>query len=722
MTQETGSLVFVTTALHPFTPGEMGRATYDLLRTLPPQDLARSVVVLTSGSIAKSAFEGLFPGVALLQIEQEPGMPEGLEAAPQSEEPWFFTSRRILQALEREAERRAINYVEFPDWSGLGFATIQEKLARGFLSEAVIAVRLHYTEAILALRETRSLSIQDLKQFDLERKCYRDCDMIVAQLRPVAEDVRRCFGFPDEEWWPRVRLAPHPVDRGDHPTGSAIIRPDTRTPIVFANSLREINNPTIFIQAAVGLMRDHPDYRGRIVLPCGSPASDYVKSVMSQVPDDLLSRVDAPDQNGSPHQGTERSGSIAVFPAAFAPLCPAAYEASRRGAVVVLNEANPSFAAGTPWVDEENCLKFDGSARGLQGALERALALRTPLRPVELPAAIHPWRQGTAGPDGGTPVREQPLVTVIIVNQNEGALLSDTLESVLSQGYRNLEVIVVDDGSQDAFSQAMRKTLGAFDDARVRSASLSAAVGRGAAMNHGVGLAAGDYVIRMQSGDLLRPRFIDGAVSALERRPDFDVYCSQVAYYRDIDFITDADLRFEGIAGEALVAGSHVNYFARGPWVGRRALLEDVPFRSSLGILSDWGWMFDVVAAGRRVICSPRVEVLLRDRDPVDAADPINDPHLLDHLIVSGSPFPRRSFPVADLAITCTGASYCQIPRDWPDWYTHMIENGYEPEMSFVGGILGHTWLGRLIRSNSRIAGSLERFLKWSTRVPPDVT
>ena len=43
----------------------------------------------------------------------------------------------------------------------------------------------------------------------------------------------------------------------------------------------------------------------------------------------------------------------------------------------------------------------------------------------------------------------EPLVTVLISSYNHAKYIAAGLESVLNQSYKNLQIIVVDDGSQD---------------------------------------------------------------------------------------------------------------------------------------------------------------------------------------------------------------------------------------------------------------------------------
>lgn len=53
-----------------------------------------------------------------------------------------------------------------------------------------------------------------------------------------------------------------------------------------------------------------------------------------------------------------------------------------------------------------------------------------------------------------------PLITVVIPAYNAEFYLSRTLDSILSQTYENLEILVIDDGSQDQHSGQFCRNVG----------------------------------------------------------------------------------------------------------------------------------------------------------------------------------------------------------------------------------------------------------------------
>jgi starch synthase len=115
----------------------------------------------------------------------------------------------------------------------------------------------------------------------------------------------------------------------------------------------------------------------------------------------------------------------------------------------------------------------------------------------------------------GSPEREK--VSVIIPCYNQAQFLSEAIDSVLSQGYENFEVLVVDDGSQDRTPEVASAYVA--EDPRVR---LIRQQNRGlaGARNRGMAEATGDYLVFLDSDDLLLGEALEVGVRELAAHPE----------------------------------------------------------------------------------------------------------------------------------------------------------------------------------------------------------
>jgi glycosyltransferase involved in cell wall biosynthesis len=106
-----------------------------------------------------------------------------------------------------------------------------------------------------------------------------------------------------------------------------------------------------------------------------------------------------------------------------------------------------------------------------------------------------------------------PHVSVVIPTYNRATYIMRAVDSVLSQTYRDLEVMVVDDGSGDDTKRIV-ETYGE----RVRYVFQDNA-GPGAARNHGIRISTGAYLAFLDSDDVWMPTFLEKTVSALDSHP-----------------------------------------------------------------------------------------------------------------------------------------------------------------------------------------------------------
>ena len=106
----------------------------------------------------------------------------------------------------------------------------------------------------------------------------------------------------------------------------------------------------------------------------------------------------------------------------------------------------------------------------------------------------------------------QPMVSVVMPAYNAARYIEEAVRSVLSQGWSNLEVVVVNDGSKDGTAAVVR----AIADPRVRVIDQPNG-GVSSARNAGIEEARGEFIAFLDADDALEPGAIEQKMEALLR-------------------------------------------------------------------------------------------------------------------------------------------------------------------------------------------------------------
>ena len=189
-----------------------------------------------------------------------------------------------------------------------------------------------------------------------------------------------------------------------------------------------------------------------------------------------------------------------------------------------------------------------------------------------------------------------PKVSVVIPTFNRAHLVRESIDSVLNQTYRDIEVIVVDDGSSD-------------DTARVVNSYgepvrylFQENKGQGAARNTGIRAAKGEYVAFLDSDDLWSPTKLERQVLLLTRNVAVPfVYC-------DAEYFDDESgrLLYRSCQLLKLYEGDHVggrllvsNFIPAASPVVRRTIFEEVGYFDEDRLLQgseDWEMWLRIAA------------------------------------------------------------------------------------------------------------------------------
>jgi glycosyltransferase involved in cell wall biosynthesis len=121
-------------------------------------------------------------------------------------------------------------------------------------------------------------------------------------------------------------------------------------------------------------------------------------------------------------------------------------------------------------------------------------------------------------------VRAGPLVSIVTPSFNMARFLGETIESVLSQDYSNIEYLVMDGGSTDGTVDLLKKY-----DSRLRWVS-ERDDGQADAVNRGFGLCKGEIFTFLNADDVYYPGAVSAAVAAFEKNPEAGVVYGDAWY------------------------------------------------------------------------------------------------------------------------------------------------------------------------------------------------
>lgn len=119
-----------------------------------------------------------------------------------------------------------------------------------------------------------------------------------------------------------------------------------------------------------------------------------------------------------------------------------------------------------------------------------------------------------------------PRVTVLIGAFNSAATLERAIDAILAQTVRELELIVIDDGSTDATPAVIERACGR--DPRVRALPMGRNVGIARSLNAGLEAARAPFVAVQDADDFSAPERLERQLAVLEAQPDVAVVGSRM--------------------------------------------------------------------------------------------------------------------------------------------------------------------------------------------------
>jgi glycosyltransferase involved in cell wall biosynthesis len=201
--------------------------------------------------------------------------------------------------------------------------------------------------------------------------------------------------------------------------------------------------------------------------------------------------------------------------------------------------------------------------------------------------------------DTGADTDAQPMVSIGVPTYQRAKTLGRAVESALEQSYSNIEVIICDDGSNDA-TETLGRDL-SKRDTRVRY--LRSPTNLGLAANHNRLFAEmrGRYVMMLCDDDWLEPMYVERCLRELRAHPDHALVCGTARYMQDGKQVRDG-VAFQLAQPDpakrirAYLRAVDENGLLYG-LMERTVLLNAAPMRNVLG--NDWLLVMAILLQGK---------------------------------------------------------------------------------------------------------------------------
>lgn len=126
---------------------------------------------------------------------------------------------------------------------------------------------------------------------------------------------------------------------------------------------------------------------------------------------------------------------------------------------------------------------------------------------------------------------DMPLVSIVVTSYNYAHLISETLDSLVRQTYKNIEIIVVDDGSKDNSVEVISEYVKKYDFIHLFTHPNHDNKGLPASMRLGIEKSKGEYVAFCESDDYLRNDYVQKKVDIINRYENVGIVSNAIKMF-----------------------------------------------------------------------------------------------------------------------------------------------------------------------------------------------
>lgn len=132
----------------------------------------------------------------------------------------------------------------------------------------------------------------------------------------------------------------------------------------------------------------------------------------------------------------------------------------------------------------------------------------------------------------------KPFVSIMVPAHNEEGVIAKTVENILKMDYKNFELIVIDDRSEDNTASVVKDLEKKYENVKAFIRNKEAFPGKSAVLNDAMELARGEAILVFDADASVEPDFLSKLVSDLEPEDVGAVQARKIIRNKDYNFLT----------------------------------------------------------------------------------------------------------------------------------------------------------------------------------------
>ena len=449
-------------------------------------------------------------------------------------------SAAVLEAIEQAYGDAGPDYLEVTDYHANGLVPLQaRKAGHPLLRDTLVGIRASAPVELVSIHDGTLYQPGIEMVSALEREQFKLADRLLWRGGDTLDMYRRYYSDID---LPEAVRVPATFDRPEAPPAAEARDTDRPLEILFVARLQRFKGALDLVEACLGLEDDN--WRLTMIgadtetAPAGQSVRMTIETMCGNDP-----RVNLVEP--IPHEELQRRWAkhdLLVIASTLEIWGNVAVEAMRAGLPVL---ATP--VGGPAEIVEHGVTGWhtDGlGAEAIRRALSRLLANRGEVERVRASGAIYERFLQLTDPElilerydrmlssAATlrPRREtrpdQPLVTAVVPYHRSSEYIEEAVSSLLGQSHRNLEVLIVNDGSFEEEDRVLDRLA---SDPRVEVVTQLNG-GEPSARNLGARLARGEYLAMLDADDILEEDFVARALETFRSDPSLSYVTCWLRY------------------------------------------------------------------------------------------------------------------------------------------------------------------------------------------------